>query len=126
MVKIYLRSIKCDLGKGNVNCLAMRDSNGNEGTNNLVTAVSGGSKVMWDLEKDSGIKCISRIWSETTKSKVFKNEPKKILFKAGFQVDLVDFETELEEKYNIEYILKDETKVIIDPYIRILPPPPTK
>jgi hypothetical protein len=123
MVKIFLRSIKCDIGKGKENCLAMRDSNCSEGINNLVTEVTGGSKVSWELEKLSGIKSISRIWGEATKSKVFKNEPKKILLQKGFQVDLVDSDIELQGKYNIEYILDDETKMIIDPYIKILPPP---
>jgi hypothetical protein len=122
MVKIFLRSIQSDIGNGKENCLSMRDSNGNEGINNLVTAVTGGSKVIWELEKQSGIKSIYRIWAEAARSKVFKNEPKKILLKKGFQVDLVDSDSELEGKYNIEYILDDETKMIIDPYIRILPP----
>ena len=123
MVKIFLRSIQSDIGKGKENCLAMRDSNGNVGINELETVVPGGSKVKWELEKQSGIKRISRIWAEATKSKVFKNEPKKILLKKRFQVELVVSDIELKEKYNIKYIIDDGTEVTIDPYIRIKPPP---
>lgn len=124
MVKIYLRSVQSDLGSGMENCLYMRDSNGNEGINNLETVAAGGSKVMWDLEKDSGIKGISRIWvaDNDPKGKVFKNEPKKVLLKKNFQVDIVDTDTEVKDKYNIKYILDDGTEVSIDPVIRIPPP----
>lgn len=124
MVKIFLSSVKCDLGRGMENCLQMRDSNGNVGVNNLKTEVSSGSKVSWVLEKESGIRSITRIWVTETKpnGKVFKKEPKKTTITRVFQGDLVDTDIELEDKYFIKYILNDGTEMIIDPFIRIPPP----
>ncbi len=124
MVKIFLCSVQRDLGNGMENCLAMRDSNGNTGINDLRTVVQSGSKVNWVLEKDSGIRSISRIWVTETLpgGKVFKKEPKKTLLTNIFQVDLVDSEIKLEDKYYIRYLLDNGKEVIIDPYIRIEPP----
>ena len=119
VTKIYLRTIV----KNGVNCLAMRDSNGNEGINELETVIPGGSKVKWELEKQSGIQGIERIWGEEKqpKDKVFKNEPKKMLLKKGFKVDSVVSDVELLGKYNIKYTMDDGTEVTIDPFIRLRP-----
>jgi hypothetical protein len=124
MVKIFLKSIQRDSLNGKENCLAMRDSNGNTGINDLETVVDGGSKVFWELEPQSGIKGITKIWVKDAQpnGKVFKNEPKKIFLKKGFQVDVVNSDVELIEKYNIKYIMDDGTDMIIDPFIKIPPP----
>jgi hypothetical protein len=120
-ITIYLRSLK-----GTENRLYMRDTKGNEAINDLETVVEkgGGSTVTWELEKNSGIKGISRIWVRDDKpeGKVFKYEPKKQLLKKVHQVDLVKSDIELREKYYIKYIIDDGTEMIIDPFIRIPPP----
>lgn len=123
MVKIFLRSVKRDIGNGIENCLAMRDSYGNEGINELETRVPGGSKVKWELEKESGIQDIKRIFVEEKqpKGKAFKYEPKRIPLKKVFKVDVVVTDIEILEKYNIKYKLDDGTEVTIDPFIRIPP-----
>jgi hypothetical protein len=123
MVKVFLSSVQMDLGNGMENCLQMHDSNGNSGVNNLKTEVKSGSKVCWVLDNESGIKSITRVWGteDQSKDKVFKKEPKKTLITRVFQGDVVDTTTELEGKYDIEYILNNGTKITIDPYIKIIP-----
>ena len=100
MVKIFLSSVQCDKGNGMEDCLQMRDSNGSIGINDLRTDVPSGSKVCWVLEKESGIRSITRIWvtDKQPNGKVFKNEPKKTTITRVFQGDLVDSVTELEDK----------------------------
>jgi hypothetical protein len=124
MVKIFLSSVQMDLGNGMENCLHLRDSNGT-GVNNLKTEVPKGSTVCWVLEKESGIKSITRIWGTEKQPNniVFKKEPKKTIITRVFQADVIDT-IDVEGKYNIEYILENGTKMIIDPYIKIIPPPP--
>jgi hypothetical protein len=124
MVKIYLRSVQRDLGRGVENCLYMRDSNGSEGINDLETTVRGGSGVSWELEKNSGIKSITRVWvtDSTPHGKVFKNEPKKGIITRVFQAEMVSSDKELEDKYNIRYITDKGEEYTVDPFIRIPPP----
>ncbi|HOW38931.1 MAG TPA: hypothetical protein PL123_00195 [Bacteroidales bacterium] len=124
MVKIYLRAVRSDLGSGIEDCLYLRDSNGVEGINNIETVVPGGSKVSWDLEKDSGISSISKIWVEDRipKGKVFKGEPRRGLLAKSFQADIVVSDSELKDKYKIRYILNNGKEVTVDPFIRIPPP----
>jgi hypothetical protein len=125
MIKVFLSSVQCDLGSGMENCLHLRDSNGKVGVNNLKTEVQSGSKVSWELEKKSGIKSITRIWGteKQLNDRVFKSEPKKTIFTRVHQGDIIDTDKELEGKYNIEYILDNGRKILIDPYIKIIPPP---
>jgi len=119
--KIYLRSIKIN----GANCLALYDSNGNGGINDLETFVKKDeSKVNWVLDTNSGIKSITKIWSEEPTSKVFKHDPKKVPRKKEFEVELKKVDREELEKYNIQYMLDDGTLVTIDPYIRMRPPTP--
>ena len=124
MVKVFLSSVQSDIGHGKENCLHLRDSNGHVGVNNLKTEVPKGSTVCWVLEKESGIKSITRIWGTEKQPNniVFKKEPKKTIITRVFQGDVIDT-IDMEGKYNIEYILNNGTKIIIDPYIKITPPP---
>ena len=122
MVKIFLRSKKRTTRKDTVYYLAMRDSNGNEGNNELETEVRGGSKVSWELEKESGIRNISRIYGGGKKSKVFKKDPDRVLGQKKFIVDVVETEVILKEEYFIDYTLDTGETVTIDPYIKVLPP----
>lgn len=119
-VKIYLRSIL----KDKKNCLALFDTNRNGDINNLETVVPSGSKVIWELDYLSGIKSITKIWSKEKNSQIFKSDPRKGWLNKGFEIQLPEFKEERREAYNIEYILSDGTKMIIDPYIRVVPPPP--
>lgn len=119
-VKIYLRSIL----KDKENCLALFDTNRNGDINNLETVVPSGSKVIWELDYLSGIKIITKIGSKEKNSQIFKSDPRKGWLNKGFEIQLPEFKEERREAYNIEYILSDGTKMIIDPYIRVVPPPP--
>lgn len=126
MIKIYLKSVQQDLGNGIEECLLMRDSNGNSAINNLDTNCEGNSKVRWQLDIDSGIRGISRIWvtDNLPAGKVFKKEPKKEMLAKSFFADLSDPvpATELKDKYKITYVKNDGTENTIDPVIRIPPP----
>jgi len=123
MVKIYLKCVQMDLGNGMEYCLEMSDSNGNTGINNLITVVKKNGKVSWVLKGDSGIRSISRIWVADMKpnGKVFKKEPKKGFLTSSFQVDAVDTDIVLEDKYFIQFVTDNGTPVKIDPYLRVDP-----
>lgn len=118
MVKIYLRSIV----KDGENSLALFDSNRNGDINDLTTEVQAGATIIWKLDCCSGIKSITRIYSKEKEHTVFKSDPRKRLLCKGFKLQL-EKRAEGKEKYTIECILCDNTELIIDPYIRILPPP---
>jgi hypothetical protein len=119
-VKIYLRSIV----HNKQNHLAMFDTNRGGDINNLTTVVPhGGAKVIWKLDCFSGIKSITKIHFKKGEFNVFKSNPKKLLLCKGFKL-LLSEEAEGEEAYTIECILSDGTELIIDPFIRV-PPPPT-
>jgi len=118
-VKIYLRSIVKDGEKR----LAMFDSNRQGDINDLRTDVPFGAKVIWKLDRCSGIKRITRIYSKETDHLVFKSEPGKRLLCKGFELQLGE-KAEGEEKYTIECVLYDDTELVIDPFLRVPPPPP--
>ena len=119
-VKIYLRSIV----KDKENYLALYDSNGNVGINDLTTDVLPGATIIWKLDCNSGIKSITKIYSKAEEHPIFKSQPVNRLLCKGFKLQLEEG-VEGKEKYNIECILYDNSPLIIDPYIRV-PPPPTK
>jgi hypothetical protein len=118
-VKIYLRFIV----KDKINYLALFDSNGHVGINDLITDALPGATIIWKLDRCSGIKSITRIYSKAEKHPVFKSEPEKRSLCRGFKLQL-EKEVEGEEKYTIECILCDNTPLKIDPVIRVPPPPP--
>jgi hypothetical protein len=118
-VTIYLRAII----KDKTNCLALFDTNRRGEINNLETVVEPGSKIVWELDWLSGIKNIVSIRSKETNPSILKLELKGM--KPGeFTLQLPPGLNRALEAYIIEYILddKDNTRVIIDPYIRIEPP----
>jgi hypothetical protein len=117
MVKIYLRSIV----KDGENSLALFDSTRKGDINDLETVVSGGTTIIWKLDCCSGIKRISRIYSKEKEHPVFKSEPKKRFLCKEFKLQL-EKGAEGKEKYTIECILRNNTELIVDPYIRIPPP----
>jgi hypothetical protein len=124
-VKIYLRSIEHLEKEDKKKRLAMFDSNGNGDIDNLITDVPAGAVIIWKLDRCSGIKSITKIYSKKGLRNIFKEDPRKQLLCKGFKLRLSkDVKAGDKEAYNIEYVLSDDTKVIIDPYIRI-PPPPT-
>lgn len=126
-VKIYLRAILA--GKDNSNKLALFDSNRHGDINGLKTDVYAGDTIIWKLDCCSGIKSITSIHSSSEEGHtVFISEPRKRFLCKGFklQLDIPEAKEEREEKYTIECILCDKTKtpLIIDPFIRVPPPPP--
>jgi len=125
-VKIYLRSIlKKEAGKM-VNKFALFDSNRHGDINELETVVNAGDTIIWKLDCCSGIKKITRIYSKEVKHIVFLSQPKKRLLCKGFKLrlDIPEAKEERIEKYTIECILCNKNKeLIIDPFIRVPPPP---
>jgi hypothetical protein len=119
IVKIYLRSIV----KDKKNYLVLFDSNRNGAINDLITDVQEGATIIWKLDSRSGIKSITRIYSKAEEHPVFKSDPRKRLLCKGFKFKL-EKGAEGKEKYTIECILCDNSELIIDPYIRVPPPPP--
>ncbi len=117
-VTIYLRSIKQNGEKH----LAMFDSERNGDIDNLITEVPRGASVIWKLDCCSGIKRITKIYSKTGERNVFKVNPEKRLLCKGFKLQISEDATG-EEAYAIEYIICDETKLTVDPMIRVPPPP---
>jgi hypothetical protein len=124
MVKIYLRAIV----KNGINKLFLFDSNRNGDINDLITEVPAGDTILWKFDCCSGIKSITRIYSKEDKHTVFLSEPRKRLLCKGFKLklDIPEEDQERIEKYTIECILcdNDNTELIIDPYIKVPPPPP--
>ena len=118
-VTIYLRSLKLN----GIDHLAMFDSNRNGDIDNLKTEVPAGYAVIWKLDCLSGIRSITKIYSKKGKRNVFKTDPRKQLLCKGFKLQLTDVKAGEEEAYAIEYILCDDTKLTIDPMIRVVPPP---
>jgi hypothetical protein len=119
-VTIYLRSVEQEGEKR----LAMFDSNRNGDINNLTTEVQAGATIIWKLDCFSGIKSITRIYSKEKEHPVFKSDPSKRLLCKGFKLKLKKG-AEGKEKYTIECILCDNTELVIDPFLRV-PPPPSK
>jgi hypothetical protein len=116
-VKIYLRSVNQNGEK----CLALFDTNRNGDINNLTTDALAGGLIIWKLDCSSGIKSITKIYSKKGDRNVFKSDPVKRWLCKEFKLKLSE-SAKGKEAYTIECILCDETKVIIDPYIRIVPP----
>jgi hypothetical protein len=123
-VKIYLRAILA--GKDNSNKLALFDSKRHGDINGLITEVNKTDTIIWKLDCCSGIKSITGVHSSSEEGHtVFISEPKKRFLCKGFklQLDLPEVKEERKEKYTIECILCDNTPLIIDPFIRVPPPP---
>lgn len=123
MVKIYLRAIL----KDGVDSLALFDSKRNGAINELKTVVKEGDTILWKLDRCSGIKSITRIYSNLHIHPVFKSEPRKQLLCKGFKLQIekgiVGDSKYVEEKYIIKCTLcdNDNTLLSIDPYIRVEP-----
>jgi len=118
-VQVHLRSVIKDKRE----CLAMFDSNGNGDINNLETEVHAGEKINWLLDGNSRIKKIVKIWSREENSKLFKVELTGGPQKDQFELQISESAEPGLEAYNIECLLGDDSNLVIDPYIRILPPP---
>lgn len=121
-VKIFLRSI---VHRG-TNKLALFDSNRCGDINDLETGVNRLDTIIWGLDCCSGIKSITSIHSSSdNEHPVFKSEPKKRFLCKGFELklNLPEDKEVRREKYTIECILCDNTPLIVDPYIRVPPPP---
>jgi len=117
-VNIYLRAIV----QNGENRLALFDTNRSGDINNLTTDVHAGDIVIWKPDSCSGIKSITKIYSKNGARNVFINDPVKRWLCKGFKLQVSDA-AKGTEAYTIEYILNNKTKVIIDPYVKIIPPP---
>jgi hypothetical protein len=129
-VKIYLRSVESrpvEISPGSQkgkNCLALYDSNRNGAIDDLLTDVQPGSVVIWQLDRCSGIRNITRVYAEN-KSNIFRTEPRKRWICNGFKLNVSKDaeESKVCEKYYIEYIpCNSKEPVTIDPYLRVPPP----
>ena len=120
-VKIFLRSIL----HGETKSLALFDSNRKGAIDDLTTEVPAGATIIWKLDCCSGIRSITSVhYSSETGHTVFLREPKKRFLCKEFilKLDLEEEKEARKETYTIEYILCDDTKVTIDPVIRVPPP----
>ncbi len=134
-VAIYLTSVKRKDVDGKFSYhLAMFDANGDWGIDNLVTIIKidpskfKSGNIQWIKIKKSGIRRIIEIRSLTDSTIIFKNGtyehphgvwnlnlPEEIFIHRGKTI---------EEEYKITYIPEDkDTIIIIDPMIRVPPPP---
>ena len=118
-VNIYLRAIV----QNGENRLALFDTNRSGDINNLTTDVHAGDIVIWKPDSCSGIKSITKIYSKKGERNVFITDPIKRWICKGFKFQ-VPKSAKINEKeaYTIECILIDDSKLIIDPYIKIIPP----
>lgn len=126
-VKIFLRSIvhrDPNNGFRETKRLALFDSNRRGDINELETGVNRLDTIIWVLDCCSGIKSITSIYSSGN-GPVFKSQPKKRFLCKGFilKLNLPEEEKVRREKYTIECILCDNETLIVDPYIRVPPPP---
>ena len=115
--KIYLRSV---LDEGE-DALSLFDSERHGGINDLVTEVEAGTKVVWKLDKLSGIKDIANIYFKSGKDNSIGSEPRKKAWRKRWVLKIPK-EARGEEAYGIEYIKCDNEKKQIDPLIKVKPP----
>ena len=118
-VKIYLRAIK----QGDTNRLALFDSNRCGDIDDLITDAYPGDTIIWKLDCCSGIKSITKIYPKEKNPGAFEVNAKPQMLCKGFKFQL-EKGVEGTANYCIDCILCDNTIVNIDPYIRVLPPPP--
>ncbi len=116
-VKIYLRAIASN-GK---NELMLFDSNRNGAINDLVTTAYAGTTVIWKPDQRSGIKRILRVYSKSMQGNIFRTEPKRRWLCNTFYLN-IPRDAKGEEKYGIDFLLCNNTKVTIDPTIIIKHP----
>jgi hypothetical protein len=121
MTQIFLKNIQCTVGNETINCLAIKDSNGRFGVNDVESEVNSGQLVSWELAEDSGIKKITKIQLKGTKTKIFKKDPEEAPGRNNFQTEVVETKVVLKGAYLIEYVLDGGGKVKIDPFIKVLP-----
>lgn len=115
-VVIYLRSAENTGGKH----LYLYDSNGQAAFDSLTTVVERGDDIFWELERNSGIRKVTEIYPSEKRGTVFTENPKKIFLSKTFKYTIPnDAQRGTEEKYTIDFVLKDGTKDTLDPYIRI-------
>jgi len=116
-VTIQLQAVIKEDGKKH---LKLSDSNGNIATDHLVSVVSRGGTITWNLKSSSKITSIERIYSPEKEKEIFVGDAQRQGNSNVFKLKVPDNVTSgALEKYNIIFIHKDGSKVEIDPYIRI-------
>ena len=115
-------TIKIFLCADNEGDLHLRDSNGQFGKNDLKTFANKKDKIVWLLERDSGIKKINGIIPKQGTKDIFKSKPSGKSPKKWKGV--IGDEDDVEYLYDISYTLIDGKEKTIDPKIVVLPPNP--
>jgi hypothetical protein len=118
-VKIYLRVIE----QHKVKKFSLYDSHGNGGIDELVTEVVRGGTVYWLPDCNSNIKEIVSIFPKKNDWELLTTRPTKLRFCKGIKIKIpIDAPTG-EEAYGIKCITTKGDTLIIDPMLRIPPPP---
>jgi len=114
-IKITIKSAEINGEKH----LKMSDPKNTNVIDNLITDVKPGDIVFWKLKIFSGIKSIDTIYATTGEHIIFKKNP-SLNSQGKFELVVPDdAKPTQQEKYAIDYILRDGTPGSIDPYIRI-------
>ena len=117
-VIIYVKAVEKNDGMH----LEMYDSNDTtKVVDTLVTIVEPGTKVIWKLAENSGIKRIKKIGPKE-RGEIIIGDANRILFFNRFKLKIPDNEIKpsTEEKYDIVFVdKKDKKETPIDPYLKI-------
>ena len=117
-----MSTIKIFLSADDEGNLHLRDTNGQFGKNDLKTIAHKRDKILWVLEKDSGILKIDGIKAKKDTKNIFKKKPKSKSVKKWKGV--LGEEENTEYLYDISYTLvKKKEKKTIDPRIVVQPQP---
>jgi ERCC4-type nuclease len=100
--------------------LMMSDSNGNSNIDTLfVTDVHPGQKVIWTKDSAEVVKKFLNMKARINKN-IFKRNPHKAILRDEYRMRVPKkAKKDGEEKYSIEFKLKDNSRHETDPYLRI-------
>ncbi len=117
-VTIYLRMIE----EGETKKLALYDTNGQGGIDDLTTTVYAENTVYWSLDNMSGIKEINSVYAKDKSKQKINFNPKRKTYSKGFKWKIPKG-TQGDVKYGIKFIDHSGEEIDIDPVI-VVPPPP--
>ena len=117
-VTIYLKAFKDK--RNNEVILHLHDTEGHDGDQTITTDVKPGEEVVWKLANNSDILEIMNVYKKKDSQNVFSTDPYKI--SESEWKGIVSQETVGKESYNIQYKYIDDTVIVDDPEIDVLPP----